>query len=360
MKLLVLLFLPLLALACAPAGHPGDGSDNAMNAPAGGASASAVATSSGQPVPVDGAQWTILADTIRGSTHVGQARRLKDQLIASSGLKQWYLVHADAESTLYHGYYKQIGDDSADAKRAAADLAKVKAMKDSATGSPMFSQAMMVAIASADPQAPPEWNLLNSGGHYTLVIGTYAGNTERKQAAVDVVRDLRAAGVPAFYYHGDASSTVSIGAWPKSAADEGQAVENRDPRKRVIVAAGAPNAQVERAIQRAGEAGAVTLTPSFVPRDPAMIAAMKEYPHLHTNGQVYVRTVKDPASGQTRDAADPSYIAVIPKQTDSVLRQTSGEIDAARQADFGSAVYGQPTQTPPRPRTGQGQLKGIE
>lgn len=311
-------------------------------------------------VPVAGAQWTILVHNVRGPAHIIESKRFKDQLTATTGLNQWYLIHGASDSTLYYGYYKEMSGESPDAARLKVDLDKIKELRDAMTDRPLFAQALVVGLDSADPVAPPEWNLASSGGHYTLVIGTYAGNIERKQAAVDVVRELRSQNIPAYYHHGDAASTVSIGAWPTSAADEGQAVENRDPSKRVIVAAGAPTPEVERAIEKAGREGAVTLTPSFVPRDPNMIAMMKEYPHLHTNGGVYVNKVKDQVTGQLKEIPDPSYIAVIPKQADSLLRNSApAVVDPTKQADFGKAVFGSPDKPASPDKAKPAQLKSI-
>src|SRR5690606_7665692 len=64
-------------------------------------------------VPAD-AQWTIFVHAVRGATHVNESRRLKDRLMQSSGLNQWYIIHGSTDSTLYHGYYKEMSGDSAD------------------------------------------------------------------------------------------------------------------------------------------------------------------------------------------------------------------------------------------------------
>lgn len=336
------------------------------------ASAAPAANAPAVNAPVAGAQWTIYVHVVRGPTHVGESKRLRDRLMGSAGgLNQWYIVHGNNDSTLYHGYYKSIGDDSPDARRAAADLAAIKGMRDQVSGQRTFEQAMVVNLSSSDPQAPPEWDLLNSGGYYTLEIATYSGGPERKQTAVDSVREARAMGVEAYYYHGDSSSSVCIGAWPREAADQAAPVTNDGADRTVIVSTGPRNPDVEKAMMDAaarrkgidGVDNPIHVAPKFTPRDPTMIAAMKKFPHRYVDGELYSTRVIDPQTRKPKLVPDASYIVVIPRKQENILRQenvaTGREVDPERQADFGRAVFGQPQQQPPAPAPRQGRLKSI-
>src|SRR5690606_35730338 len=129
-----------------------------------------------RPVPPADAQWTIYCRTITGPNHIAESRRLRDELRGSTNLRGWYLVHGANETTLYYGYYRAFHDPNDPAtRRAQTELDNIKKIKDLA-GRPLFRQAMFVGINASDPEAPPEWNLLNSGGYYTLEIGIYTGS----------------------------------------------------------------------------------------------------------------------------------------------------------------------------------------
>lgn len=86
-------------------------------------------------------------------------------------------------------------------------------------------------------KAPPEWNLENAKGVYTLQIGvTYNTATfrEREQAAVDWVADLRKRGYEAYYYHQpDRPLTiVTVGTFDESAVrptDISRRIGKEDP-----------------------------------------------------------------------------------------------------------------------------------
>src|SRR5206468_11080316 len=51
-----------------------------------------------------GAQWTLYCLTIGGDTHVAQANRLKADLLKTTTLRDWYVIHQDNESILCYGY----------------------------------------------------------------------------------------------------------------------------------------------------------------------------------------------------------------------------------------------------------------
>ncbi|MCC6240247.1 MAG: hypothetical protein IT448_08125 [Phycisphaerales bacterium] len=357
-KKILLLFVALGCASCGGNNPPPTSSSTGTLTPA--AEAAAVDSASTSAIPA-GAQWTIYVQQVQGPSHVAQAKRLRDQLISTTGMKQWYLVHDNSSSTLYYGYYKSIGDQS-------ADLEKIKAMRDPVSARRLFAQVMTVAINASNPQAPEAWDLLNSGGYYTLEIATYSGGPGRKQAAVDSVREARAQGVEAYYYHGDTSSSVCIGSWPRQAAEEAAPVVNEGADHTIIVSTGPRNDSVEQtmlqaAAQRKGIDNIekpIHVAPRFVPRDPSMIAALKKFPYRYVDGELYSTRVVDPKTHQPSLMPDPSFIVVIPRKPQSILTQENTAQQP--QGNFGQAVYGQPQQQTPAtssPNQQQGKLKSL-
>lgn len=71
-------------------------------------------------------------------------------------------------------------------------------------------------IPEPDPDAPSEWNIVNTDCYYSLKIAAYYNVPEsnyynRKQDAVQAVKNLRQEGTSAYYYHGYYESLVLIG-----------------------------------------------------------------------------------------------------------------------------------------------------
>ena len=101
------------------------------------------------PTPPPDAQWTLFCCTVSGDGHVERARKMKQDLLRNTDLREWYLVHGQAESTLYYGFYRSINDESNDAaesRRAQADRQTVDALADAAGRRP-FRNCMFVQLA---------------------------------------------------------------------------------------------------------------------------------------------------------------------------------------------------------------------
>ena len=62
------------------------------------------------PVPPADAQWTLYCQAVAGPGHVEQANAAKEQLIALSKMKDWYIIHQEGESVIYYGFYKSIDE----------------------------------------------------------------------------------------------------------------------------------------------------------------------------------------------------------------------------------------------------------
>jgi hypothetical protein len=297
--------------------------------------------------PAD-AQWTIYCQAVAGPDHVARANALKEQLIEVTHLKPWHVIHQEDQSVLYYGYYKTINDpkDKKETTRAKNDRQTIADLKDAA-GNKVFGAAMFVEVSAPDPQAPPQWDLRNAPGYWSVEIAMYKEHPQRKQAAIDTVRDARAQGVDAYYYHGPTASSVCIGAWPKEAVreQESAAEYNQDPSQDLLVL---PQPVTDNTEFRNRDGQKITtVAPRIEPVDPSLIAAMDKYKERSVNGEVYMRTVEDPVTKQQQQIADPVVLVRIPAPTGpSLLRQSQPPPQLVTPVS--------PSQTP-----GAGKLKSI-
>jgi hypothetical protein len=315
-------------------------------------------TASGAPIAPPDARMTLFCAAVGGPNHVAQSKQLKDQLIASTGMKDFYLIHGEEQSTLYYGYYKDFSDnrDPKEKLRADNDLKRIASLTDTAHN-PLFHGALFVDVNTPDPQGPPEWNLINTppDRFWTLQIGAYVDSPQRKQYAVDAVRQARAMGIEAYYYHGPNVSSVCVGAFPKEALKEtGKKTArtyNSDETMVVIAAPRPKNTAEDQYIMQDGKRTKVTVVaPDVEPVDPKLIELMKRFPHSSVNGQERVTRSTTPKTGRTIEVYDPSIIVEIKRPG----------------ANLGIPQPGTPTIVPepspapaPAPRPGAGRLRGL-
>ena len=302
--------------------------------------------------PPKDARWTLYCQAIGGLAHVEQANAAKAELIKASGLKDWYVIHQEGQSVIYFGFYRSIddGEDKREAARGKADRTRIEAMKDPA-GNKIFSRVFFVEVSAPDPLATPEWNLENADGYWSLQIAAYKDSPGRKEAAVESVRAARAQSIPAYYYHGETTSSVCIGVWPRSAVRE-QAEETAvttDPTQDLLVLdqplAGAEDYQIRN---REGHR-VKAVAPRIEPTDPSLLAAIEQYPTHAVNGQTRTRQIDDPATGTPRVVEDPSFLVVIPRPKASLLR-AERPADAPQLLDPSGAA---------KSDQGKGKLKSI-
>ena len=277
--------------------------------------------------PAD-AQWTIYCQAIAGLNHVELANNLKTQLLKITPMKDWYVIHEDAQSVLYYGFYRAIdATDPKESQRAQTDHRQIQSMTDQ-SGERLFGHSYFVEITTPDPTAPAEWNLANAGGYWSLQIAAYKDSPKRKQFAVDAVREARAQGLPAYFYHGENTSMVFIGAWPRSAVkeqDESSATSPDPSQPLLVLSQPLPSGAPTEVRDREGNL-VHAVAPHLEPLDPSLIEAMQKYPNNVVNGEVHTSRVKDPVSGQEQQIPDPSFLVEIPRKQPSLL-DSSPKID---------------------------------
>ncbi len=295
-----------------------------------------VANAPPQPIPPKGAQFTIFCKQIVGELHVQMAEKIRAELATQTPFKEWHVVHQESDSLLYYGYYRAIDEnqDPKEAQRASLDRAKIAAMTDPMGDRP-FRSAVIVELSAPDPTAPPEWNLANAPGDYSLQIGAYKDSPQRKEAAVQAVREARQNGVEAYFYHGPTMSMVCVGHWPKSAIRmEDDIPKNGDP---YMVAPPTDNPNLLQQYQAAAEANGTKLVqPKLVVTDPSLMEMMKQYPYNLINGQI----VKRVENGQSVPMS--SGVVPIPRDAQPVA-QSQPRISPAQSA------YERLQQVQPRP-----------
>ena len=272
------------------------------------------------PVPPPNAEWTIFCDSVEGPGHVENASLLKSRLIQLSGFNGWYIVHSEKESSIFFGYYGSL-ENPAEKQRAEADRMKIASLTDK-LGNHVLRGGVLQRVDAPDPQAPREWNLLNTpkAAYWTMEIGTFSGNVLRKEAAVEYVRELREKGEPAYYYHGPTSSSVCIGAWPRDAVEEqGTGIDKNgnmrddahteDPTAPLLVFTDKAPDNLKKIVPEPGTGRPMTVMASkLVVQSDDMKKEIAKFPYHFVNYE-YHGAVKG-----TQTFPDPSVLVAIPHE----------------------------------------------
>lgn len=295
----------------------------------------AISNRSDIPVAPPDARYTLVCFTFTGRSHYQDAVKSRQALMQKENLRDWYIVQSAAESTLYYGFYKAMSDHEArdpaltaqqkrdiiaDATRAQADKKAIDALTNDRGDRP-FKQSFFVNLDSSDPLAPPEWNLANlrqssqDKAHYwSLQIAAYKDDPRRKQAAVDTVREARAQGLPAYFFHGETVSSVCLGVWNYNAVREQQTNKGESADAKAVIVISdrpLPPAMIEQ-LKHHGKI--VVLTPKVEILDPNLLDTMKKFPRHTVNGDEIRRKAPN-ARGGYDDVFDPSFLVVIPPRT---------------------------------------------
>lgn len=306
------------------------------------------------PVAASDARFTILLVTFEGPGHVRMAKDGRDQIARSTGLTQLHLVHGERASTLYYGFYRTVSraEDPSEAARAQADLARIQAIRLGDTQP--FQAALFVPLPSPDPDAPREWDIRNTRGVYSLEIGAFRDRPDRKQAAVEAVREARAMGLEAYFYHGPTTSSVLLGSFPAEALRTIRPDTRISPDKEVLVLPFKPK-DLPDEVERADGTRAQLVEYRVEVVDPQLLSLMRQFPEHAVNGAVPVRRIRDPRTGQVMERLAESFIVDITQiQRDSLLAAGAETTESTPRPAPPSEVL------VPRPATpGGDKLRGI-
>ncbi len=238
--------------------------------------------------PPKDARYTLFCQDIEGPDHTELANHQKQLWQQATGRREWYVIHQENDSILYFGYYRAYNDPKdPQTQQAQSDHQYIASLKNSVGDEP-FAHSLFVPLDAPDPTAPPEWNLLNAKGFWSVEIGTCTG-PDRKARAVDAVRDARAAGVEAYYFHGDGVSSICIGVFPEEAVAKQQAAvaKNNNANGGIAVVPGPIAGQVPPQVFNQHGQPMNVMSVQLVVQDPAMIAVMNQYPLHSVNGMEY-------------------------------------------------------------------------
>lgn len=172
-------------------------------------------------------QYTILLRKFGGEGRVQAAELYRKHLTENEGWRNVYILHKADSSELCWGTHPTIKD-------AQGDLQKARAF--SVRGERIFELAVVVVLPGKDV-GPPEWNVSNAKGFYTVLVAEFYDVPEaqyvgRKSFAVKYCEQLRKEGMEAYYMHGPSKSFVYVGSFPESAIRK---VELQDEMARPVV-----------------------------------------------------------------------------------------------------------------------------
>lgn len=224
-------------------------------------------------------QHTILLCVMRDlESHVRDADYYQKVLTEKLGWKDVFVLHKAGLSEVFWGRY-------AARELAEKNLRIAKAYR-AQNGQTIFGAALIVPMPGKDT-GPPEWNLRNAKGAYTLLIAIFQDDPERnytgrRQKAVDYCKLLRDKGCEGYYYHEPTASHVTIGAFPQNS----MTIERLpDGREKMIV------------------------------NDARITALQTDFPHMAFNGSGINEMGFDEAGRPVR-MPKTTYLTAIPKDKD--------------------------------------------
>jgi hypothetical protein len=247
-------------------------------------------------VPKD-AQFTIFCRNFTEENRVADARLAQQQLHDTTKFKKWYVVHSADHSTLYYGFYRTIDPrdpkDAEEGQRAIDDQNAIRSLV-STDGTRVFPECLLVNIETPDPEENPAWDITRAKGEWSIDIADYTV-PERKQVVADTVRDMRAHGIEAYYYHGTTASSVCIGCWPAEAVIVVTPEQlNTDPTENIVATA---NPLADNIAKPLENQGIKTVSTKTYIQDVTLDNALLKWKHHAENGEE--RIAIDPATGQT-------------------------------------------------------------
>ena len=224
----------------------------------------------GQPGALADAGWSIVLAAFTGPDARQRAGALADLVRQRTDLPSIRVQDRGRGVAVVSGAYRSPSD--ADAQR---DLDRARAAQ--IDGQAPFQSAFLAPPSGKpDPGATPQFHLsrarteFGNQSRYTLQVAVYESPNpaEARRAAEQAAAQLRAEGLPAFYYHGPSRSMVTLGAFT------------------------------------AAEAGLDTGLPS-----PLLADLQRRHPYNLFNGRQLLQRVP----GQRQQVPQPSFLVEIPK-----------------------------------------------
>ncbi len=311
------------------------------------------------------AMWTINCRIFTGPLRVEMAKRAKEGVVKLTNWKDWYVIQGEDESTLFFGFYKASplrdveGGDPKEAERARQDLKNIKALRDT-DGNALFPFSFPAEIPRPGSEGPPEWDIKNTppDRYWSILIGEYRDNPERKKAAVEAVRVLREDKVEAYYLHNATTSGVCVGAWPREALklEKDAAAQPDDPNTIIkVYNIPLPKNAITDYFDMEGKHYKV-FAPKVEILDLSMRAAVDKNPYFFTNGKVYSKRVKD-RNGKEQDLPNPSLLLIIPNRGAAIA---GGEKKPDAQQPPAPPRPAPAPAPKPKDQPGTGKLKSLE
>ena len=325
-------------------------------------------------VPPKEAKWTLFCTVISKAGHVERAKQIKARLVESTKSNKWYVVHEDDKSTLYYGFYRTIDRGTKDGDAAHADRTSIASLKNADGDAPMQLCSFMT-IDTPGPDAPPEWdmgNMVRSPEKYwSLQIAAFTADAsdaeghDRKWAAVESVKSLRAQGIPAYFYHGESISSVCIGVWPEGAVKKQKGgnfngnAANDNPNASILVTnTPIPDGVVPKEAKDAEGHPIQTLSPQVELLDPTLHAMVTRFPSHMVNSEERQFEVMDPVTRHKKLVSSPSFLVFLPeaKTTNGNSRQTPADNQGQLPLMPPSLLQ---TNQPSPPQPGVGRLREV-
>lgn len=172
-----------------------------------------------------GSLWTIQCLEVEGEHRAARCEAVAETLRRTPGVRSTEVFveeGSDEIMRLYYGAYKRPVDRKTGKRPYHAqmrrDLELLRRLGDD-SGRRYFVRAIPVRMPMPDV-GNPEWNLASMTGAYTLQVAVFEPTDEfgdYKRAAAELCAYLRSKGHDAYYFHGSASSMVTVGVFGEDA-----------------------------------------------------------------------------------------------------------------------------------------------
>ncbi|MBL8879975.1 MAG: hypothetical protein JNG88_12720 [Phycisphaerales bacterium] len=254
------------------------------------------------PAPIE-EPWAVRCITLRGADRFRYAKRYEELLKQVKELDPALVqvLHDESASTVYYGRYKRNWNPSTgkatyqpDHQR---DLHMIQTLAFSDSSVWPFKLASMEALPVGGAEKP-EWDLRGAKGVWSLQVAVFYNSEQmnsRKHAALEYCKLLREQGYEAYYHHGIANSSVTIGAFPREALQSIEKDLGVDPTTGTNVKG------VQSRIV-----------------DERMLDLQRKFPNNTENGHIFYEIIRDPQTGEVKQRIPrASFPVEIPRRGQS-------------------------------------------